>query len=299
MAKGETPVRRGDMDPLEATVARVTSALRSAGFENADREARWLVESALGLDPISRQVARGMALNPAQQGRIEAVLARRLRHEPLSRIEGERAFYGRPFTITPATLDPRPDSETIIDAVKDLVRDEGWFGRPLRILDIGTGSGCLLVTLLAELEGATGTGTDIDPAALDAARSNALRHGVAARAEWIVARSLQGIRGPFDLVVSNPPYIRSSDIALLDPEVRDFDPHGALDGGVDGLAVYREIAQGLVGVVPRGWVIVEAGAGQAGDIAAVLRDGAGKRAEIRLWKDLGGHTRCVAARTQF
>src|SRR5262249_44131133 len=150
-------------------------------------------------------------------------------HEPVSRILGRRDFYGRTFAITSATLDPRPDSEILITATLELVREDGLADKPPRIIDIGTGSGCLLLTLLAELPAATGLGTDISQAALDAARANALAMGLAERAEWLQADALEGVPGGFHIVVTNPPYIRTGEIPELEPEVRSFDPVQALD----------------------------------------------------------------------
>ncbi len=227
----------------------------------------------------------------------------------MSRIAGEREFYGRAFHISPATLDPRADTETLVEAALDVAKAEGWDRKPIRVLDVGTGSGCLLVTLLAELPLATGLGTDISPEALLVAEGNAARHGVAARARFAARRSLSGIDGTFDLLVSNPPYIRTADIAGLAPEVRDHDPPLALDGGLGGLDIYLEIADKLAGAVPDGWALFEVGAGEAqGVLAEVERrryscgngaraKGARAHGEWRTWTDLGGHVRCIGVRT--
>jgi release factor glutamine methyltransferase len=222
----------------------------------------------------------------------------------VSRILGERGFYGRTFRITSATLDPRPCTETVIEAALAIAAREGWRERPIRILDIGTGSGALLLTLLAELPLARGVGTDISTDALSAAQANAAYLGVASRALFLNRRSLDGIagdgiEGTFDLMVSNPPYIPSGDIAALDPDVRDYDPLGALDGGEDGLEIYRELAAGFVQLVPKGWVLLEVGAGQAEAVERIFREVAGEGClgEVSLWQDLGQHTRCVAIKT--
>jgi release factor glutamine methyltransferase len=218
----------------------------------------------------------------------------------VSRILGTRGFYGRDFEITPDVLDPRPETETLIDVMLDIVAEEGWHDRPVRICDIGTGSGAIIVTLLAELPGAHGVATDISAAALLVAHKNAHRHGVNHRLGLIHGRTLQGVTGPFDLVVSNPPYIPGAEIARLDPGVRAYDPVMALDGGPDGLAVYREIASEIRRFQPPPWLVLEVGAGQATDVAALF---ASKNPDsipisIRYRKDLGGHTRCVALRIQ-
>ncbi len=168
----------------------------------------------------------------------------------------QREFYGRRFALSSATLDPRPDSETLIEAALGIAAREGWRERSIRILDVGTGTGCLLLTLLAELPLATGVGTDISGEALQTAARNATSLGVAERVHFAQADALGGIDGPFDLVVSNPPYIASGDIAGLSTEVRKYDPRVALDGGADGLDIYRRIIADL-GRVLRGWVIFE------------------------------------------
>lgn len=284
---------------LGDAVRRVQADLAAAGIEAAPDEARRLVMAALGIDALAVVTGAERPLSAAELARIEAFVARRAAREPLSRILGEREFYGRSFEVTPATLDPRPDTETLIDAVLEIVAREGWRQRPLRILDVGTGSGCILLTLLAELPLATGVATDIDPAALGVARRNAARLGVAGRADFRQARSLDGVDGPFDLLVSNPPYIATAEIAGLEPEVRRYDPAGALDGGPDGLAVYRELAAGLARVVPTGWAVMEIGHTQADAVEALLIAGAGLYSrETGRWMDLGGHMRVVALRTQ-
>lgn len=282
----------------EAATA-VTRALESAGIEGAARDARLLLLEALAVSAadLLRQPER--RLSDREALKLAAFAQRRIAREPVSRILGTRGFYGRTFRITPATLDPRPCTETIVDAALEVVDAEGWRTKPIRILDVGTGSGALLVTLLAELPLATGVGTDISDAALAVARENAERLGVAPRAAFLNRRTLDGIEGTFRLLVSNPPYIPSGDIAGLDPEVRSFDPVTALDGGQDGLDLYRALAAGLLRCVPAGWALVEVGAGQAGAVAAMLRRAGGEGADLpsKTWKDLGQHVRCVAVRT--
>ena len=286
-----------DVLTAAAATVRATRLLREGGIESAARDSRLLVAAALGID-AGRLLSRPeMPLGYAEQRRLEEFLTRRVAREPVSRILGSRGFYGREFEVSPATLDPRPDSETLIDAALELIGAEtGRRDMPLRILDIGTGSGCLLVTLLAELPNAIGLGTDIDPAALQVAKRNADVHGVAARANWALARSLDGISGPVDLLVANPPYIPKGDIEGLDPEVRDYDPRTALDGGADGLEVYRELAKDLVKVVPNGWAVFEVGADQANSVREILAAVSvpGHTPVIRIFQDLNGVDRCVA-----
>ncbi|HEX9881107.1 MAG TPA: peptide chain release factor N(5)-glutamine methyltransferase, partial [Hyphomicrobium sp.] len=231
---------------------------------------------------------------------LAEMLRRRCAREPVSRILGAREFYGRTFKVTPATLDPRPDSETLIEAALEIVDREGWRTRPLRILDVGTGSGCLLVTLLAELPQASGLGGDISAAALAVAADNARAHGVLSRMQVALHDGLDGIDGPFDLLVCNPPYIASAEIAELSPEVRAHDPRHALDGGPDGMAVYRAVMSDLPRVMSHGWVLFEVGAGQADALSRLICDTLpGVRTPLQTWKDLGGHVRCVAAEIQL
>lgn len=287
--------------PNGVTVAEAlkgaSEMLRQAGIENPERDARILVAAASGLtalDLIKDPVRR---LSQSDGSTAGAFLARRRAREPVSRILGWREFYGRPFLVTPATLDPRPETETLIDAILEISDLEGWRDRPLRFLDVGTGTGCIGLTLLKELPAARAVLSDLSPDALEVARRNADHLGLAERTSLVTARSLIGIEGPFDFIVSNPPYIASADVERLQLEVKGFDPRLALDGGKDGLAIYREIVSGLARIIPKGWVFFEVGAGQVKDVAHILSV-AGLIAS-RVWKDMGGHERCVAALTHF
>ncbi len=279
-------------------IADGTRCLREAGVEGAARDARLLASAAFGMDAVALLSRPEQPVSPPQRDVYDRFIKRRCAREPVSRILGQREFYGRMFAISPATLDPRPDSETLIEAALGLLKSDGAdVAAPLRILDIGTGSGCLLITLLAELPSAVGVGTDIQPAALDMAKRNAERNGVARRVSWKLARSLEGIDGPFDLVVANPPYIPSDEIADLDPEVREHDPRAALDGGADGLEIYREIAGRLPAVVPQGWAVFEVGLGQAETVGKILQRtavGGGHEPQVRVFQDLNAIDRCVA-----
>lgn len=281
---------------LRDAIGRLTRAFAAADLEDPAQDARRLVLGALGLSSADLLRAPDLPLSDADGETVAAFAARRLAREPVSRILGERGFFGRTFAVKPATLDPRPCTETVIEAVLEVAREDGWADAPVRILDAGTGTGALLLTLLAELPRAHGVGTDISDAALLVAKMNAARLGVADRAQFLNRDRLDGVGGPFDVLVSNPPYIPSADIAGLDPEVREFDPLAALDGGPDGLAFYRAFAAGAKRVVPDGWVFVEAGAGQAEDVARLFSAAGGTG--VRLWRDLGGHVRCVAVKTQ-
>ena len=257
-------------------------------------DARLLVCHALGLDRM------GLIKDPSRLlGERAAVLTevarRRLTREPVSRIVGERSFHGRQFKVTAATLDPRPDSETLVDAALNLHRLQG--NRPdVRILDLGTGTGCLLLTLLAELPQARGVGIDISLEALETAQLNAGELGLAARADFHRCDWISTLAGAFDLVVSNPPYIPSGDIDGLQPEVAKFDPRLALDGGQDGLAAFRAILAAPPTINPGGSFLFEVGAGQAAEVEALLDvqfSLAGTK--ISRFRDLSGVERVVAA----
>ena len=289
-----------ESERMAEAIRRVTRALERAGVESPSRDARLLVAEATGLDAARLIAEPDRSLAQVERRRLADFVEQRCAREPVSRIMGCREFYGRDFAISPAVLDPRPDSETLIETALALAEEEGWRARPIRILDVGTGSGCLLITLLAELSAAGGVGTDLSVEALEVAAYNAARHGVASRARFEVRRSLEGIEEHFDMVVCNPPYISSQEIAMLAPEVRDHDPRAALDGGADGLNVYREVIPALSRVVPSGWVLFEVDAAQADAVAELLTTISGLQGStgIRSASDLGGHVRCVAAKIQ-
>lgn len=278
----------------------LTAHLARAGIEGAGGDVRRLAAAALGVSGAAVLMEPDRVLTTAELQLLRAFVERRRQHEPVSRILGERDFYGRTFAICPATLDPRPDSETVIAAALEIAREEGWTSRPIRILDVGTGSGCLLLTLLCELPQATGLGTDISAAALDTASLNAGRLGLDPRVTWLRADGLESIAGPFHMLVANPPYVRTAEIPGLEPEVREFDPTQALDGGPDGLAIYRRLVPRIADVIPSGgWVVLEVGHDQAADVAALLasKEAGMDVARIRLHQDAAGKGRCVAART--
>ena len=278
----------------------LTAHLARAGIEGAGGDVRRLAAAALGVSGAAVLMEPERVLTTAELQLLRAFVERRRQHEPVSRILGERDFYGRTFAISPATLDPRPDSETVIAAALEIAREEGWMSRPIRILDVGTGSGCLLLTLLCELPQAAGLGTDISAAALDTASLNAGRLGLDRRVTWLRADGLESIAGPFHMLVANPPYVRTAEIPGLEPEVRDFDPTQALDGGPDGLAMYRRLVPRIADVTPSGgWVVLEVGHDQAADVAALLasKEAGMDVARIRIHHDVAGKRRCVAART--
>ena len=290
---------RGAPSTVASIVKELADRFALAGVEGASGDARRLVAGVLGLSGADLLRAPERPLTAGEVDLVRECANRRARREPLSRILGEREFYGRNFVITPATLDPRPDSEVLIDAVLEIVNEEGWNERPLRTLDIGTGSGCLLLTLLAELPRAKGLGTDISPAALGVAAENAARLGVEERVTWNISDGLEQVRGAFHICVSNPPYVRTADIAELAPEVRSFDPVEALDGGPDGLAIYRRLMLRIKECVPDGWIVLEVGHDQADAVLELLeREASGiDRSSLRVRHDVAGKRRCVAGRT--
>lgn len=274
-------------------------ATSEPGARDAGVDARRLLQMALDIDALALLKEPERRLDAAESARFQGMLDRRRTGEPVSRIAGQREFYGRTFQISSATLDPRPESETLIDAALQLARVRWPCGEGLDILDIGVGSGCLLVTLLAELPMARGMGIDISAPALRLAEHNAEVHGVAGRASFVNGRTFAAIDKRFDLIVSNPPYIPTADIEKLERDVRQFDPRCALDGGADGLDIYREIAAGLRAHARPGWALLEVGAGQAVDIAALMRSASGRQfVSHRVFADMAGQPRVVAIELQ-
>lgn len=279
-------------DTIGSTVGDVAAALTAAGFDEPRRRARRLVAAALGVSAAEVFSQLDRMIPAADSERVAELLTRTLRHEPLSRILGRREFWGLEFHLSADTLDPRPETETVVEAVLARLTERT---RPYRFLDLGTGSGCLLLSLLAEFRAASGVGVDRAPGAVLAARANAVRLGLAARAAFVVGDWAAALAGAFDAIVANPPYIATGDIAALPREVRDFDPHRALDGGPDGFDAYRAIAAVLPRLLaPGGVFAAEIGQGQEGAVAALL---AGRGLAIdEVVPDLAGIPRCVVAR---
>jgi release factor glutamine methyltransferase len=248
---------------LSRALQLVAHAFRAAGIEDADVDARVLAGHALHLDRARLISQTDRVLEAREVNAISGLAARRLKREPLSRILGTKEFWSLALAVTPDVLVPRPETETVVEGALDFVVRGGLRMEKLRILDIGTGSGALLVALLNELPNATGIGTDISRAALEAARINVTQFGFESRCSLIACDMAAGVEGQFDLVVSNPPYIARGDIASLAPEVRDYDPILALDGGGDGLAAYRSISADAKRLLAQGGrLFVELGAGQ-------------------------------------
>jgi release factor glutamine methyltransferase len=274
---------------VAAALAEATRRLAAGGIDGARLDARLLLAHALGLTPDEILAHRGARLSAANAAAFECLVGRRLAREPVARIRGRREFWSLEFQLGPDTLDPRPDSETVVEAALALVADRQG---PRRILDLGTGTGCLLLALLAELPQARGIGVDIAQGALVVAAANARRLGLAGRAGFLCGDWGAGIAGTFDLVVTNPPYVPDADIAGLEPEVRAHDPRRALAGGTDGLAAYRAIAVELPRLLaPGGHGVLEVGAGQAEAVAAVMAAAGLARQATR--SDLAGMARAV------
>lgn len=262
-------------------------ALRDMGIEDARREARLLLEHCAG-----STAGDGQALPAGAIAELEALIERRRDREPVSQILGQWEFWSLPFFVTTATLTPRPDTEALVQAALDLLPDRR---ATLRLLDLGTGSGCLLLALLYELPAARGLGIDRSPEALAVAERNASALGLADRAQFALGDWAEGLSGSFDLIVSNPPYIPRDEIPSLMPEVSRHEPRIALDGGGDGLDCYRQMApQIAVRLAPGGMALLEVGQGQADDAAAILAATGLEPAGVRA--DLGGRKRCVIFR---
>jgi release factor glutamine methyltransferase len=280
---------------LQQACELMTQAFRAAGIEDAQADARILAAHALGLTRAQIISQADRKLDEVEIDAISTHVARRAAREPVSRILGSREFWGLDLTIDTSVLDPRPDTETIIEAALDWIATRHLKNEKLRVLDVGTGSGALLLALLSELPAASGVATDKSIAALKLARGNAKRLGFADRCTFVACNFTDALRGPFDLIVSNPPYISSAEIPALAPEVRDHDPLIALDGGEDGLAAYRVIASDALRLLaPRGRLVMELGQGQAESVSAIVR-AAGLSIETPIHRDLGGVNRALCA----
>lgn len=280
------------MTTIAATLDSAADRLRRAGITQARSEARLLMGAALGIgrDAVFGHPERRLA--PGELMLLGNVLRRRCAREPVAHILGNREFWSLDFTVTADTLVPRPDSETLIEAALEVLpkRDGAY-----RLLDLGTGGGCLLLALLHERPNATGLGIDKCAKALDVAYGNADALGLAGRAEFQIGDWARGLDGTFDVIVANPPYIPEDEIYALAPEVAKYEPKLALSGGADGLQCYREMVPDLLRcLVPGGTAVIEVGCGQAWAVAAILaRHGLTEHARR---KDLGGQNRCILAK---
>jgi release factor glutamine methyltransferase len=270
--------------------------LRKDGIESAELDARLLIGHALALDHAGLAAAQLRILSGDEIGRIAALITRRLHREPVARIVGQKEFWGLPLRLSPETLVPRPETEIVVEAALTALRASDSRRKSLRVVDLGTGSGALLLALLSELPTAFGIATDLSVAALATAHDNALHLGLAGRCAFVACQFGDALTGGFDLVVSNPPYVATAGIASLPAEVRDHDPHLALDGGRDGLDAYRRIAADAARLLPPdGWLVLEIGAGQANMVAAIMR-AAGMVNDSPPRPDLAGIDRALTFR---
>jgi release factor glutamine methyltransferase len=272
---------------VQAAVAQGAARLAAAGVHDAARDARWLMAHALGVDPGRLVLMAGDPLLPDVAARFDAMLSARAARQPVAQITGTRAFWGRHFTVTPDVLDPRPETETLVALS---------LAEPFaRVLDLGTGSGCIIVTLLAERPDAWGVGADISVAALAVAGANAARHRVADRLILTPSDWFADLGGTYDLIVANPPYIAADEMADLQPDVRDWEPRHALTDGADGLTAFRAIAAGASShLSSEGRLIVEIGATQGPAVAAVFT--VAGFLDVTVHPDLAGRDRVVSGR---
>lgn len=272
---------------LQDHLRAATATLTAAGVDDPAADARHLMAHALGAAAHALTLQRGRVLAPAEAAAFNALIAARATRRPVARIIGRRAFWNHDFIVTDATLDPRPDTETLVA--------EALRAPFAKMLDLGTGTGCILLSCLAERPAARGTGTDISPAALAVAAANATALTLSPRVTLLQSDWFAAVEDTFDLIVSNPPYIAAAEMPGLAPEVRDHDPHPALTPGGDGLDAYRHIAAGAEAhLVPGGRILLEIGPTQGPAVSALLA-GAGLR-DIAVLPDLDGRNRVVAAR---
>ena len=281
---------------VETARRTLAARFKSGAIESSEIDARLLVGAVLGLDLTGLITAAHRQFTAGESARLDDFARRRLAGEPVARILGHKEFWGLPLQLSAATLVPRPDTETVVELALEMLRADGKLNHELRIADLGTGSGAILLALLSELPNAHGFGTDISAAALQTAKTNAANAGLANRTTFIVCDYATGLSGPFDLIVSNPPYIRSADIAGLAAEVREFDPWAALDGGADGLDGYHALIPQAAGLLaPDAALIVEAGEGQIGQIEGIMTTAGLTPASVPK-ADLAGIQRAVAGR---
>lgn len=276
-------------DSLRAVLRLAAAELRDAGVPDGMVDARILVAAAADLtrEDMLREPDRPLASDA--RAALRKMIGRRANREPVSRILGYREFRSLSFDLGPETLDPRPDSETLVEAALDRLAE---MPGPVRILDIGTGTGCLLLSILNEFPAATGVGTDISPGACRTARHNAQRLHLWQRADFVCCDWTAPLAGRFDLVVSNPPYISTAEIETLSPEVARHDPYAALHGGGDGLEAYRAIAQRLGDVLaPGGRAIFEIGSTQSSEVSSIFTSAGYNLSKSRT--DLAGRPRCL------
>jgi release factor glutamine methyltransferase len=281
---------------IDAVRRALTTRFKSASIDAAELDARALTGAALNLDLTGLIASAARTLTASEAARLDDHARRRLAGEPVARIIGEKEFWDLPLKLSAATLVPRPDTETVVERALEILRADNAHTRVLRIADLGTGSGAILLALLSELPNALGVGTDISADALRTAEANAVHLKLADRARFIRCDYAAGLSGTFDLIASNPPYVRSADIAGLATEVRDHDPLLALDGGPDGLDAYRAlIPQSAALLATGGNLVVETGQGQSSAIETLMT-ASGLTVDSRPKNDMAGIFRAVTGR---
>jgi release factor glutamine methyltransferase len=291
----ETTLPSGADAATELTRATNILLERNGGdLEGARLDSKILLATVLAIEVNDLEFIKNMKLGAQQREKFNSHIARRLRGEPISKIIGRRAFWNNFFMVDSRVLDPRPDSETLVEAVLKDFQEPSKIKGELKILDLGVGSGCLLLTLLGIFNRAKGLGVDIDPGALAVAKANSMSLEIE-NAEFILNNWNDGLEGAFDLVLSNPPYIKSGDIISLDDEVRFYDPKIALDGGEDGLACFRYIAANIKkNLTAESRIYIEVGQGQSEDVAEIFERNNFKL--LRIEKDLRGISRVLVFR---
>jgi release factor glutamine methyltransferase len=272
---------------------RATRRLSANGIAGARQDAQILLSHVTGYSRAQQVADIGLVLSPAAEMQFESLVDRRVNREPVSHLLGQREFWSLPFIVNSAVLDPRPDSETLVEAALDYCPEES---AELSILDFGTGSGCLLLSFLKERPNVTGVGLDISADALGVAQQNAAQLGLSSRVRFLRGNWGACLSGRFDIIISNPPYIPRLDIVDLEPEVFDFEPLVALDGGEDGLATYRQLMPEIQRLLsPEGIGVVEIGTGQKDAVSRILKESGLVMLEVRA--DLAGIDRCIIFRT--
>jgi len=281
---------------VEKARRAVSGELNAANIETPDLDARILLCGILKLDLTGFMTAYERKLNDGEAAELASFVQRRKSGEPVARILGCKEFWGLSLALSPATLVPRPDTETAVEAALAALKRDNRSNDRLRIADLGTGTGAILLALLSELPNAEGIGTDINPEALATAQRNAQSLGLGARTAFVHSDYATALDGPFDLIISNPPYIASGDIDGLALEVRAHDPRVALDGGVDGLDAYRAIVpQARQLLRADGILVVEIGQGQGPDVARIMA-AEGLESDGLAITDINGIGRVLTAR---
>ncbi len=277
---------------LNVFLQQITQDLKQGGIENPRSQARLIIANVLGCSLEHLVLYPDKLIDLSQQYRVHELVKRCLNHEPLSRIFGYREFWSLPFFLNEETLDPRPDSEILIEAVLQYYPDKN---ASLNILDLGTGTGCLLLSLLSEYKNAKGMGTDIQPKAVEAAQKNASGLELESRATFINTSWAEGASGFFDIIISNPPYITDPEYKKLDPNVRNYDPRISLVGGEDGLQCYQELSKIVPSLLnPQGILVLEIGKGQKQEVQDIF-----KKESLEListHQDLAGIDRALVLR---